>query len=40
MTLFMKKLLIGISSLLVLFLAYSLWNWDSSPPTVQWREAP
>ena len=36
----MKKLLIGISSLLVLFLAYSLWNWDSSPPTVQWREAP
>ncbi|TDI14575.1 MAG: M23 family metallopeptidase [Acidobacteria bacterium] len=40
MTLFMKKLLIGISSPLVLFLVYSLWNWDSSPPTVQWREAP
>ncbi len=36
----MKKLLIGISSLLVLFLAFILLNWDSSPPTVQWREAP
>jgi len=36
----MRKLLIGISSLLVLLLVYSLWNWDSSPPTVQWREAP
>ena len=36
----MKKLLMGISSLLVIFLLYSSWNWDSSPPTVQWLEAP
>jgi murein DD-endopeptidase MepM/ murein hydrolase activator NlpD len=40
MTQFMKKLLIGISSLLVLLLVLIQWNWDSSPPTVQWSEAP
>ena len=36
----MKKLLIGISSLWVIFLLYSLWDWDSSPPRMQWLEAP
>ena len=36
----MKKLLIGILSLLVLWVAFIRWSWDSSPPTVQWLEAP
>ncbi len=40
MTQFMKKLLIGISFLLVLLVAFIQWNWDSSPPTIHWLEAP
>ncbi|MDA2927043.1 M23 family metallopeptidase [Acidobacteria bacterium AH-259-G07] len=36
----MKKRLIVLLFLLVPFLLYSFWSWDSSPPTLYWREAP
>ena len=36
----MKKLLLGMVLLGVLFLSYTLWNWDSSAPTVGWPVAP
>ena len=36
----MKKLLSGIVLLGVLSLSNTLWNWDSSIPTVHWTEAP
>jgi murein DD-endopeptidase MepM/ murein hydrolase activator NlpD len=36
----MKKLLLGIVLLGFLSLSYTLWNWDSSAPTVRWTEAP
>jgi murein DD-endopeptidase MepM/ murein hydrolase activator NlpD len=35
----MKKILLGIALLGVLSLSYTLWNWDSSNPTVHWTEA-
>lgn len=36
----MKKLCLGIALLGMLSLSYTLWNWDSSIPTVRWTEAP
>ncbi|MEE8348067.1 MAG: M23 family metallopeptidase [Acidobacteriota bacterium] len=35
----MKKLLLGIALLGVLFLSHTVWHWDSSAPTARWPES-
>jgi len=35
----MKKLLVAVIVLSLSLLAWGIWNWDSSPPTISWVEA-